>query len=326
MGRVAVIAELGNNAAGDVALAQRMIDAAQACGADVVKFQAIHPRQLVGADHPAVGLLERESFRDADFAALKEHCDRAGIEFLATPFDLDGIDLLEQLGVRRYKVASGELTWPGFLRAVGRTRKPVIMSTGGATEEQVEQALGWLRDGGAQEITLLHCVSAYPPPDDELNLPRIPYLRQRFGLPAGFSDHSAGWEMAVAAIALGAAVIEKHFTIDRSLPGVDNPMSILPADLRNIVAAARRLPAALQDRGTGAQPSEQGFVTGGRRGLYAARDLPAGTVLAAGDVVALRPVGELTPYDLPRVLGKKLLCSVTAGAALAAAAFAPDGN
>ena len=162
MVKAEIIAELGNNAAGDVALAKKMIDAAKECGADAVKFQTIHPRQLVGADHPALGLLERESFRDEDFAALKAHCDRAGIEFLSTAFDLDGLALLEKLGVKRHKVASGELTWPDFLRAVGSTGKPVIMSAGGATEAQVAAALGWLREGGTGPVTLLHCVAAYP--------------------------------------------------------------------------------------------------------------------------------------------------------------------
>ncbi len=325
MADVMVIAELGNNAAGDVALAKKMIDAARDCGADAVKFQAIHPRQLVGAEHPALALLERESFRDADFVPLKAYCDAAGIEFFATPFDLDGIALLEQLGVRRYKVASGELTWPDFLRAVGRTRKPVIMSTGGATEAQVEAALDWLREGGAMEITLLHCVSAYPPPDAEMNLPRLAHLRARFGLPVGFSDHSAGWEMAVAAIALGATVIEKHFTIDRSLPGVDNPMSILPADLRCIVAAARRLPAALQDRGPGFVPAEEAFRGGARRALYARRDLPAGTVLAADDLVPLRPLAGIPAEDLERVLGRTLAYALPAGAPLTPAGMVPRG-
>lgn len=316
MAECSIIAELGNNAAGDVTLAKRMIDAARECGADVVKFQTIHPRQLVGADHPALGLLERESFRDADFAVLKAHCDAAGIEFLSTPFDLDGIALLERLGVRRYKVASGELTWPEFLRAVGRTRKPVIMSTGGATEAQLEQALTWLREGGSRDITLLHCISAYPPPDSEMNLPRLAHLRARFGLPVGFSDHSAGWEMAVGAIALGATVVEKHFTIDRALPGVDNQMSILPADLRCIAAAARRLPAALVDRGLAPAPSETPFRGGARRALYARRDLAAGTVLADGDLLALRPLAGVPAEDQPRVLGRKLARALAAGANL----------
>lgn len=313
-----LIAELGNNAAGDIALAKRMIEAAKANGADVVKFQTIHPRQLVGADHPALGLLERESFRDADFAELKEHCDRSGIEFLSTPFDGDGITLLERLGVKRYKVASGELTWPEFLRAVGRTRKPVIMSTGGATEEQVARALAWLREGGAGDITLLHCVSAYPPPDAEINLPRIPYLRQRFHLPVGFSDHSAGWEMAVGAIALGATIIEKHFTIDHALPGVDNPMSILPDDLRHIAQAARRLAPALRAHGAGYVPAEAAFRSGARRSLVARRDLPAGTVLAAADFTALRPLAGIPAEELPDMVGRKLVQPLAAGAHLRA--------
>lgn len=312
---VEIIAEIGNNAAGDVSLARQMIAAAKRCGATAVKFQVIHPANLVAKGDPAFDLLTRESFRDADFPALKAHCDAVGIEFLATPFDLAAVELLDRLGVKRFKVASGDLVWPELLRTIAGKGKPVLLACGGATDAELERALGWL---GPVPVTLLHCVAAYPPPDGEMNLPRLPRLRERFGKPVGFSDHTPGVAVALGAVALGATVIEKHFTTDRSLPGVDNPISIIPDELQALADGANRIAAALADRGAGPVPCEAGFLVGGRRALAAARDLPAGTILRENDLVARRPRRGLGAEELDAVLGRKLKFPLAAGAILTA--------
>lgn len=310
---VEIIAEIGNNAAGDVSLAKRMIAAAKECGATAAKFQVIHPATLVAKGEPAFALLARESFRDADFAMLKEHCDCVGIEFLATPFDLAAVALLDRLGVKRFKVASGDIVWPELLRDLARRGKPVLLACGGATDVEIERALGWL---GPVPVALLHCVAAYPPPDAQMNLPRIPHLRERFGKPVGLSDHTSGLAVALGAVALGATVIEKHFTVDRSLPGVDNPMSITPDELQQLVDGSNRIAAALADRGDGPVPAEAGFLVGGRRALVAARDLPAGTILRENDLVALRPRRGLGAEERDAVIGRKLNAPLAVGAIL----------
>jgi len=318
---IEIIAEIGNNAAGDVELACRIIDAAAAAGADAVKFQVIHPDKLVCSTEAAYELLQRESFRDEDFIRLQQYCERLGIEFLATPFSLEGVQLLDKLGVERFKIASGDIIYSDLLREIGSCHKPVLLATGGSSDSEIEEALSWLSVAGSGPVTLLHCVACYPPPVEELNLQRIVRLHERFNLPVGFSDHSSGWTMALAAAALGATVIEKHFTIDHELPGVDNPISILPDELVQLVKSIRELSAAMVDRGDGPVACEEPFLTGGRRSPVAAHQLMAGEILQPADIAYLRPAQGVKPVFGEKYCGQTLARNVAAGEPLCAEMF-----
>ena len=314
-----VIAEAGVNHNGDLGLAHRLVDAAADAGADAVKFQAFRAEDVAAESAPAaayqrrlVGVeSQRELLRDLEldgsaFAELKVHAEDRGLVFLATPFDAASVELLDRLGVAGFKIASPDVVNTLLLRDVGRRGRPVIVSTGTAVLEEVESALGTLRDTGARDVVLLHCVSAYPAPAGEANLHAMETMRSAFGVPVGFSDHTEGDEVALAAVALGAAVIEKHFTLDRSLPGPDHASSLEPGELASLLSRVRRVQSALGDGVKEPTASEHENAHAVRRSLAAMEDLPSGTVLAESMLTALRPGTGIPVARIADVVGRRL--------------------
>ena len=277
MTKVNIIAEVGSNYNGSLETAQEYVRSAKACGADAVKFQTIRKDRLVSSrilseggivENPAYRLFASQELPDEWHFGLKETADREGIEFLSTSFYLEAVDLLERVGVQRYKIASGDITFFPLLESVGRTGKPVLLSTGASALEEIRASLDTLRQYGAGEVTLMHCVSNYPPRWDEMNLRAIATLREAFDLPVGISDHSPGSLVPIASVALGASVIEKHVTFDRSLPGPDHPFAMTMAEFAEMIRQVRLLEKCL---GTGEKipvEAEQAKRPRMRRGIY----------------------------------------------------------
>lgn len=305
-GPVLFVAEIGGNARGDVDLAVRMVEAAAAAGAEAVKFQTITPGTLVRRGHPLEAEFAAWAFPPAGWRRLRDAAARLGVALLSTPFDERSVEVLEGLDVPAYKIASPDVVHHPLLARVGRTGKPVLLSTGASTLDEIGGALTVLRSNGAGPIVLLQCTVAYPCPAAEADLRGIADLRERFGLPVGLSDHTLGPEVALGAIALGAVVVEKHFTIDRSLPGGDNAISILPEELRGLVEAARNVEAALRAPGKRVAPAEAAARVSARRSIVAARDLAAGAVLVAADLAYKRPADGLLPSEAHRLVGRRL--------------------
>jgi N,N'-diacetyllegionaminate synthase len=324
MSRVFIIAEAGVNHNGSVDLAVQLVDEAQASGADAVKFQTFRAERLAtAAAHKAAyqerttaaaesqfEMLRRLELSEEAHKMLLKHCRQSGIQFLSSPFDLPSVDFLHSLDVPCFKVPSGEITNHPLLIRVARTGRPVILSTGMCTLGDVEEAVQVLQSAGASELTLLHCVTEYPAPFAEVNLRAMHTLRTAFGLPVGYSDHTPGIEIAIAAVSLGAVVIEKHFTLDRAMPGPDHAASLEPAELGQMVAAIRHVEEAL---GTGIKapaPCELPNLSVARKSVVAARNLPAGHRLAPGDLDIKRPGNGLASKFLPALTGRTLRVDV----------------
>jgi N-acetylneuraminate synthase/N,N'-diacetyllegionaminate synthase len=251
-------------------------------------------------------MLARLELSPADHEMLFAYCARVGIEFMSTPFDPESARFLQRLGVRRIKISSGDVTNLPMLEVVGTLGLPVVLSTGMADMAEVEAAVATLRAAGVPDLALLQCVSDYPAAPDLTNLRVMDTFARAFGTPVGLSDHSTGLTVAIAAIARGAAYLEKHFTLDRSLPGPDHQASLLPAELRALVAAVRDVEAALGDGVKRPAPSELPVRDVARKSLVAARDLAAGAVLRREDLDVLRPGTGLSPAALPAVLGRRI--------------------
>jgi len=317
---VFVIAEAGVNHNGDVALARRLVDAAAECGADAVKFQTFNVDALLTREAPKAGYQvettgEGESQRDmlarlelgADrLAELRDRAAKHGLVFFSAPFDEASADVLEALDVALFKVPSGEITNLPLLRHVAAKGRPLILSTGMASLDEVGEALDCIRSAGDPPVAVLHCLSAYPAPAGEVNLRAMDSLAARFGCPVGFSDHTLGIEVAVAAVARGAAIIEKHLTLDTSLPGPDHRASLDPAEFKAMVKAIRVVESALGDGVKRAMPSELDTRRVARKSLVAARALKAGERVGAGDLLSKRPGTGISPAELPRVVGLRL--------------------
>lgn len=319
-----VIAEAGVNHNGDVALALALVDAAKDAGADMVKFQAFSAESLTSAAAPSAkyqsdrtghadqrAMLSALELTRQDFTRIADHCAARGIAFLCTPFDLDQLDFLLTLGMPAIKIASGELTNGPALALFGRQGLPVYLSTGMATMAEVETAIGALRSAGATDITALHCTSLYPAPADKLNLRAITTMREVLGIPIGYSDHSTGIHAAVAATALGATVIEKHLTLDKTLHGPDHAASLEPAELAAMITGIRDVAAALGDGVKRPAPEEAETAHIARRSWHARKDLSAGHVLTEADIMALRPETGISASLA--VTGRTLVRPVAAG-------------
>jgi N,N'-diacetyllegionaminate synthase len=331
--RCFVIAEIGVNHNGDVELARRLVDAAAAAGADAVKLQTFRADEVVAADAPKavyqlattdgaesqLQMLRRLELDHDAHLELKERAEALGLVFLSTPFDAGSIDLLDRIGVAAFKVSSPDLTNFLLLDAIAERRRPVLLSTGLASFEEVEAGLARLTARGVDEIVVLHCTSEYPAPVDEVNLRAIPALAEALGRPVGYSDHTEGIDVSIAAVALGACVLEKHFTLDRSLPGPDQRASIEPAAFAELVASARRVGQALGAGVKQPSASEARNAETVRRSLAAARDLPAGTVLEASMLSALRPGTGISPARIDQVVGRRLAHDVEAHSLLSLA-------
>ncbi|MBN1670925.1 MAG: N-acetylneuraminate synthase [Kiritimatiellae bacterium] len=330
-----VIAEAGVNHNGSLDVAHALIEAAARAGADAVKFQAFHADSLVTRDAgkapyqllhtPAAEshyeMLKKLELPDDAFGQLREHCRDCGVVFLCSVFDPASADLLTQLGAAAFKLGSGELTNLPLLEHVAGKGRPLILSTGMATLAEVQTALETVRAAGNDEVILLHCVSNYPAAPAEVNLRAIRTLADAFGLPTGYSDHTLGIEVAVAAVALGARILEKHFTLDAGQPGPDHAASMTPAQMAELIGAVRAVEAALGDGIKRPAAGETPTAAAARRSVVAAADLAAGTCLTRAHVALRRPGTGLPPAQLPSLLGRRLRRAVCAGALLSREMF-----
>jgi N,N'-diacetyllegionaminate synthase len=322
-----VIAEAGVNHNGNEAIARQLIDVAAGAGADAVKFQTFKAELVATAYAPKAQyqiettgeqetqyemLKKLELSRDAH-VALMDHARQRGICFLSTPFDEQSADLLADLGVEAFKLSSGEITNLPFLAHVARKGRPVIMSTGMATLGEVETAVHEVRAAGNPHLVVLHCVTNYPARPADVNLKAMDTMARAFGVPVGYSDHTRGIEVALAAVALGACIVEKHFTLDRRLEGPDHKASLEPHELEALVKGIRIVEAALGDGRKEPCADEREILPVARRSVVVVRDLPNGSVLTADAVACKRPGTGMAPSMLPHILGRRTIRSISAG-------------
>lgn len=331
---VFVIAEAGVNHNGDMNLALRLCDEAQRAGADAVKFQTFRAADLVVRGAPTAAyqqrqtgdvdqyaMLERLELSEAQHRDIHAHCQRIGIEFFSTPFSLDAVDLLVRLGVRRLKLSSGELTHRTLVTHAAATQLPLLLSTGMATMAEVQEALAWVRvaRGHLKDVVVFHCTSAYPAEPASLNLLALRSMAADLqtggagGVTLGYSDHSTGIEAPLAAVALGAKVIEKHLTLDKQLPGPDHSASLEPGEFAQMVRGIRRVSAMLGDGIKAPRSEELNTAQVARRSVVAAVDIPAGAVLAAEMLTCRRPATGIAPKDWDAVLGREVLVAMPVG-------------
>ncbi len=299
-----IIAEIGFNHGGDLVLAKKMIEVAAAAGADAVKFQTFKAAGLVLESSEHFGIIQAAEFGLDEHRELAAAAVAAGVHLLSTPFDEGSLELLERVGVPAYKVASMDVDNLPFLERLAGLGKPILLSTGMATQKEIGQAVETIQACGNDRIIVLHCVSEYPTPLEDANLLTIPRLGGTFGLPVGYSDHVLGIAAAVVAAALGASVIEKHFTSDKSLPGLDHALSADPGEMAVLVKTVREVETALGRPAVDEDRPDRANALAFRRGLHAAVDIPAGTVITEGMVKCVRPGGGLGPKDIDQVLGK----------------------
>jgi N,N'-diacetyllegionaminate synthase len=315
-----IIAEAGVNHNGDLALARRLIDVAANAGADLVKFQTFVAHRLVTTRAAKAAYQEQSGAGESQYAmlqpleltrdmhlALIAHCKSRGIEFFSTAFDVQSIDLLAELGLSCFKIPSGEITNLPYLRHIARQGKPVILSTGMATLGEIEAALDVLERAGLSRdrITILHCSTEYPTPMADVNLRAMLAIREAFGVSVGYSDHTQGIEVAVAAVALGATVIEKHFTLDRTLPGPDHKASLEPAEFESMVKAIRNIERAMGNGVKWPTTTEEQNKAAARKSLVASRQIHAGEVFTEGNLGVKRPGTGISPMRWDEVLGRK---------------------
>ncbi len=316
-----IIAEAGVNHNGDLELAKQLVAAAAAAGADLVKFQtftadalatrtaskADYQMAMTGAEESQRDMLRKLELSRSMHEELIAHCQEVGIGFFSTGFDLDSMHMLVDLGLERFKVPSGEITNLPYLEFIGRQRKPVIVSTGMATLGEIEAALGVLTSSGTprDELVLLHCTTQYPARMDDVNLHAMGSMARAFGIRVGYSDHTEGIEVALAAVALGACVIEKHFTMDRALPGPDHAASLEPGELAALVRSVRNLERALGDGVKRPTEVEMANRVAARKSLVALRPIGAGEILTEQNIGAKRPGTGISPMRWHEVLGRR---------------------
>ena len=318
-GRCFIIAEAGVNHNGDTERALRLIDAAAAAGCDAVKFQTFRAEALVsrsavmaeyqkantGVEESQYAMLKRLELAPEVHHLLREHAQARGILFFSTAFDLQSLDFLAQLDIPVWKIPSGEITNYPYLQRIARLGKPVILSTGMATVGEIDEAVALLLAEGLprERLCILHCNTEYPTPERDVNLRAMVSLGQAFGTAIGYSDHTLGIEIPVAATALGARVLEKHFTLDRSLPGPDHRASLEPAELHAMVEAVRKIEEALGDGIKRPTPSESRNRPIARKSVVAARAIRAGEPFSEDNLTVKRPGGGISPMEWPRLMG-----------------------
>lgn len=321
MGKVLIIAEAGVNHNGDLELAKKLALVAKECGADIVKFQtarvsslvskfaqmADYQKQNIGHEMSQQEMLKKLLLSYDEFIVLAEYCKEIGIQFLSTPFDIESIDFLENLGCDLWKVPSGEITNRPYLEKIAQTGKSVILSTGMSTLDEVDAALKVLSENGSKDITLLHCTTEYPAPYEEINLKAMLTLEKEFKCPVGYSDHTKGIEVAIAAVAMGACVIEKHFTLDKNMEGPDHKASLEPMELKAMVNAIRNIEKAMGDGHKEPTVSEIRNREVARKSIVAKRSIAKGEILSEENITTKRPGNGISPMRWYEVLGRKAI-------------------
>ena len=326
--RTIIIAEAGVNHNGSLERALSLVDYAAEAGVDFVKFQTFKAENIVNkeaqkADYQIKNttpeaqtqfeMLKKLEMGNEWYPALIKRCEEKGVRFLSTGFDAESIDFLDALEVPFYKIPSGEITNKTYLQHIARKGKDIILSTGMADMQEVIDAVAVIEKEGVDrnQITVLHCNTEYPTPMDDVNLKAMNHMAKELGVKVGYSDHTLGIEVPIAAVALGACVIEKHFTLDRNLPGPDHAASLEPGELKAMVQGIRNIEKAIG--GTGVKEpskSEQKNITVARKSLHSARVLKKGSVIKQEDLVALRPGNGISPMEIDQIIGRVLVHDV----------------
>lgn len=318
MAKIEIIAEAGVNHNGDIELAKKLIEAAKNAGADFVKFQTFDATKIVSrraqkadyqkattdSNQSQLDMLKKLELTHEQFCELSDFSKSVGIKFISTPFDLDSISFLSTLDMPLWKVPSGEITNLPYLIEIARTKKPVVMSTGMCDMEGIFAAVDVLKKNGTTDLTLLHCNTQYPTPYCDVNLRAMYEIRNATGLPVGYSDHTQGIEIPIAAAAMGACIIEKHFTLDRNLPGPDHKASLEPDELATMVHAIRNVEAAMGSGEKKPSPSEQANIAIARKSIVAARAIVAGETFTEENLMVKRPGSGISPMRWFDVIGK----------------------
>jgi len=320
LNRTLIIAEAGVNHNGSLKLAKKLIECAVTAEADFVKFQtfitencitknaekAEYQHSSISDDETQFEMIKKLELDRASHEVLLEHCEKKGIRFLSTAFDHDSIDLLAELSIPLYKIPSGEITNLPYLRHIGRMGKPIIMSTGMATLDEVRDALSILLEAGAKKdkITILHCNTEYPTPMEDVNLKAMLTIRDEWGVNVGYSDHTLGIEIPIAAAAMGATVIEKHFTLDRTLPGPDHRASLEPDELKAMVDAIRNIERAIGNGVKQPSPSETKNIHIARKSIVAKKPIKKGERFSEKNLTVKRPGTGISPMEWDKLIGK----------------------
>ena len=319
--KIFIIAEAGVNHNGRVDLAYKLVDVAKEAGADAIKFQTFKAEKVVSSKAPKAEYQKKATSSDEsqlemikklelsfeDFVKLKKYCDKKGIMFLSTPFDHQSIDFLYNL-IDIYKIPSGEIINYPYLKHIAAKNKPMIMSTGMTNLGEVEEAINTIRTVNSEaKISLLHCTTNYPAPYEEVNLKAMQTLTAAFKLPVGYSDHTLGIEVPIAAAALGARIIEKHFTLDKKLLGPDHKASLEPGELKEMIKAIRNIEKALGDGIKKPNKSEIEIIKVARRSLIATRDIRIGEIIKESDIIIKRPGTGIPPKFKEIVIGMRII-------------------
>ena len=311
MRSVYIIAEAGVNHNGKLALGKEMIDKAKKAGVDCIKFQtfisgnvvsksankADYQKKQTDAGESQLEMLRKLELSFDDFVELNKYCKLREIHFLSTAFDFDSIDFLNNLDMGMWKIPSGEITNLPYLIKIAKTRKPIIMSTGMSTLSEIEAAMTVLRKNGGNEITLLHCTTEYPAPYSDVNLKAMDTLKQKFDVPVGYSDHTKGIEISIAAVAMGATVIEKHFTLGKNMKGPDHKASLEPHELKAMVNAIRNVESAIGSSEKKPAESEMKNIAIARKSITASRSIKKGEVFTEDDLTVKRPGNGISPVN-----------------------------
>lgn len=317
--RTLIIAEVGVNHNGDIEVAKKMVVEAKKCGADIVKFQtgkvelllsknaekANYQKLTTDNNETQYDMIKKLLLSFEEFKELNSYCKQNNIVFLSTPFDLDSIDFLEQLDMPFWKIPSGEITNLPYLIKIAKTHKPIVMSTGMCTMKDIEDAMKVLKDNKCGEITLLHCTTEYPAPYEDVNLKAMDELKKRFNVSVGYSDHTKGIEIPIAAVAMGATVIEKHFTLDRNMEGPDHKASLEPDELKAMISAIRNIELAI---GTGEKKPAESEVKNiiiARKSIIAKTVIKKGDIFTEENITVKRPGNGISPMMWFDILGQK---------------------
>lgn len=319
MSKVYIIAEAGVNHNGDIGIAYQLVDAARDAGVDAVKFQTFKADRLVAKAAPKAeyqkeatdsnesqaDMLKRLELTEGEYRSLKNYCDKKGIQFLSTPFDEESVNFLNGLDLPIMKIPSGEITNLPLLVKIAKTGKKVLLSTGMSEMGEIQEAVDVLMKNGTKEIVALHCNTEYPTPFVDVNLSAMHQMAKILKVPIGYSDHTRGIEIPIAAVAMGAVVIEKHFTLNRNMEGPDHRASLEPDELRQMVASIRNVEAALGNGEKRPSESEKKNIYVARKSIVASRRIQAGEILGEDNLTTKRPGNGISPMRWRHVVGKK---------------------
>jgi len=301
-----IIAEGGLNHNGDVDIGKELIKEAKKCGADAIKFQSYHTGEFISKKSEYYELFKSLELSEEEFYELKKYAEKIGIKFISTPLDLKYVDILNKMNVPAFKIASGDLTFYPLLEKVAKTDKPVILSTGMANILEIWEAIEVLRNNGCKEIILLHCISSYPTPYEDVNLNAIKTLKRIFNIPVGYSDHTLGIIAPIVSVTLGADVIEKHFTLDKNMEGPDHTLSADPEEFKEIADNIRLVEKMLGGGEKIPMPSERDVIIEARRSVVAKRSIKKGECLSLDNLSFKRPGKGIETKYLNIILNKKI--------------------